>query len=100
MPVERGCCAVPVSKESAGEAQHRSTLVVAHLFWVARIVLGHVHGTHPTIQRRLLLLKLLEYLIHAETSTIVSLAMDDGKEVGDGEDDVVGCGELDLVVFS
>ena len=37
---------------------------------------------------------------HAETSTIVSLAMDDGKEVGDGEDDVVGCGELDLVVVS
>ena len=26
--------------------------------------------------------------------------MDDGKEVGDGEDDVVGCGELDLVVLS
>jgi hypothetical protein len=45
-------------------------------------------------------LKLLEYLIHAETSTIVSLAMDDGREVGDGEDDVVGCGELDLVVLS
>ena len=64
MPVERGGCAVPVSKESAGEAQHR-TLVVAHLFWVARIVLGHLYGTHPTIQRRLLLLKLLELsLIH------------------------------------
>ena len=46
------------------------------------------------------LLKLLEYLIHAETSTILSLAMDDVREVGDGEDDVVGCGELDLVVLS
>ena len=90
---------MPVSKESAGEAQHR-TLVVAHLFWVARTVLGHLYGTHPTIRRRLLLLKLLEYLIHAETSTIVSLAMDDGREVGNGEDDVVGCGELDLVVLS
>ena len=34
------------------------------------------------------------------TSAIVSLAMDDGREVGDGEDEVVGCGELDLVVLS
>ena len=34
------------------------------------------------------------------TSAIVSLAMDDGREVGDGEEDEVGCGELDLVVLS
>lgn len=34
------------------------------------------------------------------TSAIVSLAMDDGREVGDGEDDVVGYRELDLVVLS
>ena len=34
------------------------------------------------------------------TSAIVSLAMDDDREVGDGEDDVVCYGELDLVVLS
>ena len=34
------------------------------------------------------------------TSAIVSLAMDDGREVDDGDDDDVGCGELDLVVLS
>ena len=43
-------------------AQHRSILMVAHLVWVVRVVLGHIHGTHPTIQRCLLLLKLLECL--------------------------------------
>ena len=43
-------------------AQHGSTRLLAHLVVLVRIVLGHVHGTHPTIQRRLLLLKLLECL--------------------------------------
>ena len=33
------------------------------------------------------------------TSAMVSLAMDDGREVGDGDEDDVGCGELDLVVL-
>ena len=34
------------------------------------------------------------------TSAMVSLAMDDGREVGDGDEDDVGFGELDLVVLS
>ena len=32
------------------------------------------------------------------TSAIVSLAIEEGREVGDGEEEVVGCGELDLVL--
>ena len=34
------------------------------------------------------------------TSAIESPILEDEWEVGDGEDDVVGCGELDLVVLS
>ena len=29
-----------------------------------------------------------------------TLTMDDGREVGEGDEDEVGCGELDLVVLS
>ena len=42
-------------------AQHSSALVVAHLVFVVRIVLGHVLGAHSTVQRCLLLLQLLEF---------------------------------------
>ena len=34
------------------------------------------------------------------TSAMVSLAMDDGREVGEGDEDGVGYDELDLVVLS
>ena len=48
----------------------------------------------------LLLLEFLSSLRNCNINAIVSLAMDDGREVGDGEEDEVGCGELDLVVLS
>ena len=50
---------VPIGQD---RAQHGSARLLAHLVVLVRIVLGHVHGAHPTVQRRLLLLKLLEGL--------------------------------------
>ena len=69
-------------------------MVVAHLVWVIRIVLGRVLGAHSTVQCCWLLLQLLECLsslrnsnINADNIRHCDQVMDDGREVGNGKDD-------------
>ena len=56
--------------------------------------------THLTLQSKATDLYSRARQLSPAPFVIVSQVMDDGREVGDGEDDVVGCGELDLVVLS